>query len=167
MILAYFVWRFSTESTRLRARYANIIDIDTAVADAQRQLDEARRDQATHDAASARDIAPHEQQHQQRLHTQTRAATDALETLQRDHQTFPTQDARRRNALEMARLYAVLHCFENEIRNLIRETLQEKLGVDWAEKLPAKIKEYAILRQNTAFGDSWIEGEKSDLYPSG
>ena len=46
---------------------------------------------------------------------------------------------------------------------LIRETLQEKLGVDWAEKLPAKIKEMATSRQKTAFADSWLEGEKSDL----
>jgi hypothetical protein len=38
--------------------------------------------------------------------------------------------ARRNRALEMARLYAVLHCFENEIRTLIRETLEEKEGTD-------------------------------------
>jgi len=75
----------------------------------------------------------------------------------------PFNVSSRNNALEMARLYAVLHCFENEIRNLIRETLQEKVGVDWAEKLPTKIKEYATSRQNTAFGDSWLEGEQSDL----
>ena len=34
--------------------------------------------------------------------------------------------SRRNQALEMARLYAVLHCFENEVRSLIRETLEEK-----------------------------------------
>ncbi|MBS0184309.1 MAG: hypothetical protein JSS39_18135, partial [Nitrospira sp.] len=45
----------------------------------------------------------------------------------------------RNNVLEMARLYAVLHCFENEVRTLIRETLEEKDGVDWNEKLPKKI----------------------------
>ena len=75
----------------------------------------------------------------------------------------PFNVSSRNNALEMARLYAVLHCFENEIRVLIRETLQEKLGVDWAEKLPTRIKEFATTRQTTAFGDSWLEGEKSDL----
>ena len=69
----------------------------------------------------------------------------------------------RNNALEMARLYAVLYCFENEIRSLIRETLQEKLGVDWAEKLPARVKDIATNRQKTAFADSWLEGEKSDI----
>ena len=44
----------------------------------------------------------------------------------------------RNNALEMARLYSVLHCFENEVRALIRETLQEKEGPDWVDKLPKK-----------------------------
>jgi hypothetical protein len=69
----------------------------------------------------------------------------------------------RNNALEMARLYAVLHCFENEVRTLIRETLAEKDGADWLEKLPKKVKEFAESRQKTAFDDSWLEGEKSDL----
>lgn len=70
---------------------------------------------------------------------------------------------RRNNALEMARLFAVLHCFENEVRNLIRETLYEKEGADWLEKLPIKVKGHAQTRQKTAFSDSWLEGEKSDL----
>jgi len=71
--------------------------------------------------------------------------------------------ARRNSALEMARLYAVLHCFENEIRSLIRETLEEKEGAEWIEKLPLKAKQHAESRQKTAFADSWLEGEKSDL----
>jgi hypothetical protein len=57
---------------------------------------------------------------------------------------------RRNQALEMARLYAVLHCFENEVRALIRETLQEKEGADWIEKLPIKIKQFAESRQKAA-----------------
>jgi hypothetical protein len=69
----------------------------------------------------------------------------------------------RNSALEMARLYAVLHCFENAVRALIRETLEEKDGVDWLEKLPQKTKDFAASRQQTAFDDSWLEGEKSDL----
>jgi len=69
----------------------------------------------------------------------------------------------RNNALEMARLYAVLHCFENAVRALVRETLEESEGADWIEKLPKKVKEYADGRQKTAFADSWLEGEKSDL----
>lgn len=70
---------------------------------------------------------------------------------------------RRNNALEMARLYSVLHCFENEIRDYIRETLLENEGVDWWEKLPNKMKSHAEGRQQTAVKDSWLEGEKTDL----
>jgi HEPN superfamily Swt1-like protein len=66
--------------------------------------------------------------------------------------------ARRNRALEMACLYAVLHCFENEIRTLIRETLEENEGADWIDKLPAKVKKYAEERQKES-----LEGEKNDL----
>jgi hypothetical protein len=69
----------------------------------------------------------------------------------------------RNDALEMARLYSVLHCFENEVRALIRETLAEKEGPDWLERLPGGAKKFAETRQKTAFADSWLEGEKSDL----
>lgn len=71
--------------------------------------------------------------------------------------------ARRNQALEMARLYAVLHCFENEVRSLIRETLQEKEGLDWLNKLPMKVKQFADSRQKAALAESWLEGEKSDM----
>ena len=70
---------------------------------------------------------------------------------------------RRNQALEMARLYAVLFCFENEVRDFIRETLQEKEGTDWKEKIPRAIKEHAENRRETALRDSWLEGEKNDL----
>lgn len=71
--------------------------------------------------------------------------------------------ATRNRALEMARLYAVLFCFENEIRALIRETLEEKEGLDWMDKLPKKVKEVAENRQKIALKDTWLEGEKSNL----
>jgi hypothetical protein len=71
--------------------------------------------------------------------------------------------SRRNNALEMARLYAVLFCFENEIRDFIREALEEKEGPDWQDKLPAGIKQHAESRRESALKDSWLEGEKADL----
>lgn len=70
---------------------------------------------------------------------------------------------RRNSALEMARLYAVLHCFENEVRSLIQETLEEEEGADWQAKLPSKVRAYAESRQQAAIKDSWLEGEKSSL----
>lgn len=75
----------------------------------------------------------------------------------------PFSVSRRNRAVEMARLYAVLHCFENEIRTFIRETLEEKEGSDWADKLPVAVKRFAESRQNSASGDTWLEGEKTDI----
>lgn len=75
----------------------------------------------------------------------------------------PFSISRRNNAIEMSRLFSLLFCFENEIRDLIRDTLTEKIGVDWWDKLPAKIKGMAESRQTAAVKDSWLEGEKSDL----
>jgi Abi-like protein. len=69
----------------------------------------------------------------------------------------------RNQAIEMGRLYIVLHCFENALRGLIRETLQEKEGVDWLTKLPVGVMKFAQQRQKDAVKDSWLEGEKSDL----
>ena len=69
---------------------------------------------------------------------------------------------RRNDALEMARLYAVLFCFENEIRALIRETLEENFGPDWWGHIPPKIQTLCASRQEAALKDSWLEGAKSD-----
>lgn len=71
--------------------------------------------------------------------------------------------ARRNAALEMGRLYAVLYCFENEIREFIRVTLQEKLGENWTDGLSPKIKQFAESRKASALADTWLEGEKTDL----
>jgi Swt1-like HEPN len=71
--------------------------------------------------------------------------------------------SRRNSALEMARLYAILFCFENEVRSFIRERLEEKEGIDWSNKLPQKVLTHAQNRKETAMKDSWLEGEKTDL----
>jgi hypothetical protein len=71
---------------------------------------------------------------------------------------------RRNDALEMARLYAVLHAFENEVRSLIRDLLDEKLGANWWDTaaVPNNVKKLAESRQKTAEKDSWLEGAKGD-----
>lgn len=71
---------------------------------------------------------------------------------------------RRNQALEMARLYAVVHAFENEVRSLIRDTLEEKVGMNWwdTDAVPNKVKKQAESRQETAQKDSWLEGAKGD-----
>jgi Swt1-like HEPN len=89
-------------------------------------------------------------------------STEAEESLLKEA-LAPFGVARRNNALEMARLFAVLFCFENEIRDFIREALEEKEGKDWLDHLPPKIKEHAESRREAALKDSWLEGEKADL----
>ena len=71
---------------------------------------------------------------------------------------------RRNQALEMARLYALLHAFENEVRSLIRDTLEEKIGANWWDgaAIPGQVKKLADSRQKEAQKDSWLEGSKSD-----
>jgi hypothetical protein len=75
----------------------------------------------------------------------------------------PFSVQRRNNALEMARLYAVLFCFENDVRDFIRDTLEEKVGLAWLDQLPTKVREQAEARKAAALHDSWLEGEKTDL----
>jgi hypothetical protein len=94
-----------------------------------------------------------------RVGADNRAAEERLLT----EALAPFSVHRRNAALEMARLYALLFCFENEIRNFIRETLEEKDGLDWVQKLPTKILEHAESRKKTALSDTWLEGEKTDL----
>jgi len=72
---------------------------------------------------------------------------------------------RRNDALSMARLYAILHAFENEVRSLVRDTLEETIGPAWwtSAGVPNSVRTMAESRQKTAIKDSWLEGAKGDL----
>ncbi len=70
----------------------------------------------------------------------------------------------RNEALQMARLYALLYCFENAVRQLVKERLVEKYGLDWWNKgVPQSVQKFAEERQKAAVQDSWIEGQKTEL----
>ena len=88
--------------------------------------------------------------------------TEAEERLLADALS-PFAVQRRNQALEMARLYSVLYCFENEIRDFVRQALHENVGADWLDKLSPKIRQHAEKRKSAALKDSWLEGEKTDL----
>jgi hypothetical protein len=69
----------------------------------------------------------------------------------------------RAQGLRMTRLYALLYCFENSVRQLIRERLEEKHGVDWWEKgVPKTVRDQATTRREAALSNTWLEGEKGD-----
>ncbi len=70
----------------------------------------------------------------------------------------------RNEALRMTRIYALLYCFENSVREVIRDRLEEKHGADWWEKgVPRKIRELAESRKQSAKSNSWLEGDKAGL----
>lgn len=70
----------------------------------------------------------------------------------------------RGEAMRMTRVYALIYCFENSVRELIRDRLQEKHGADWwtSTAVPKKIRELADSRRDKANGNTWLEGERSD-----
>lgn len=69
----------------------------------------------------------------------------------------------RNESLRMARLYALIYCFENSIRSLITDRLQETYGMNWwGEKVPKRIREFAESRQTEAQENSWLDGQNKD-----
>ena len=81
-----------------------------------------------------------------------------------EEQLAPFPITLRNAALIMGRLYSLLYCFENSVRELIRERLQDKNGVDWWVKgIPQKIQKFAEERQQKAQAESWLEGQKQEL----
>src|SRR5690349_13002892 len=70
----------------------------------------------------------------------------------------------RNDALRMTRLYALLYCFENSVRQLVSERLEEAFGANWwSEKVPTKIRSLAESRRSSDQKNNWLEGEKSGL----
>lgn len=70
----------------------------------------------------------------------------------------------RNQALQMARLYALMNCFENSVRDLIAKRLEERHGTDWWDKVvPKKVQELATSRQKKAKENSWLEGDNASL----
>jgi hypothetical protein len=69
----------------------------------------------------------------------------------------------RDQALRMTRLYALIYCFENSVRNLITQRMEEQHGVGWwASKVPKKARDYATRMQADAKTNSWLEGQRHD-----
>ncbi|SDS20128.1 hypothetical protein SAMN05216490_0723 [Mucilaginibacter mallensis] len=70
----------------------------------------------------------------------------------------------RNEGLRMSRIYALINCFENSVRDLIKERLKEKFDTDWWEKgAPKNVKEFAQKRQQATKDNSWLEGDNTEL----
>jgi len=76
--------------------------------------------------------------------------------------TFPV--TLRNQALQMSRLYTLIYCFENSVREVVKERLESVFKVDWREKgVPKKVRDLAENRKQKALENSWLEGDKTDL----
>lgn len=70
----------------------------------------------------------------------------------------------RNEALKMSRIYALMNCFENSVRDLVKERLKEKYDADWWEKgVLKKVRDFAEGRQRSAKENSWLEGDNTEL----
>ncbi|MDG2533543.1 Swt1 family HEPN domain-containing protein [Sphingomonas sp. HITSZ_GF] len=99
----------------------------------------------------------------QRAGIQIGASETAVEESLLAQSLAPFGVQRRNAALEMSRLYALIYCFENEIRDFIRERLEENEGENWISNIPGKILQHAESRRTIALKDSWLEGQKTDI----
>jgi len=80
-----------------------------------------------------------------------------------DETLLPFDVQMRNAALQMTRIYALMYCFENSVRELITDRLFEKYGANWwEEKVPSAIKTFAKSRQDAAKAETWLEGQKQD-----
>ena len=92
------------------------------------------------------------------------ADSEAVEKSLMEETLRPFSVQTRNEALKMARIYALINCFENSVRDLIKERLKEKFNTDWWEKgIPKSTREFAQKRQIDAQDNSWLEGDNSEL----
>jgi hypothetical protein len=70
----------------------------------------------------------------------------------------------RKESIRMARLYALIYCFENSIRELIQTRLSERDAGWWLSvSVPHKVRNTAQARLEDAQANSWLEGVNPDL----
>lgn len=69
----------------------------------------------------------------------------------------------RNEALRMGRLYAIIYCFENSVRDLIRARLSDVDPAWWENLVPKKVRDTAQSRQTDAEKNSWLEGQSKDI----
>ncbi|KQP67208.1 hypothetical protein ASF47_03850 [Nocardioides sp. Leaf285] len=76
----------------------------------------------------------------------------------------PFDLATRNEALRMGRLYSIIYCFENSVRDLIRSRLSEQAD-DWWDtpRVPKKVHDTAENRLKDAEKNSWLEGVYKDV----
>lgn len=92
------------------------------------------------------------------------ADVEASEKKLSEESLSPFSVEMRNEALRMGRTYSLINCFENSVRDLIKQRLQEIHDVDWWVKgVPEKVRNFADKRQNEEKKNTWLEGQKTEL----
>jgi hypothetical protein len=60
-------------------------------------------------------------------------------------------------AEKMAYVYGLIYCFENALRDLTAQRLEERRGASWWDSVPDKVKKYVKDRQKEAEENKWHE----------
>ena len=64
----------------------------------------------------------------------------------------------------MCRVYSLVYCFENSVREVVRERLEQEYKADWWKKgVPKRIRDLAESRKKKADDNSWLEGDAVGL----
>lgn len=64
----------------------------------------------------------------------------------------------------MAGLYALLYCFENSVRDLVAQRLNDEVGENWwTEKVAPNIQKSAQAVNDKAVGNAWLDGAKGRM----
>ena len=95
-----------------------------------------------------------------------RVGSDQVKTEQAlfEQELAPFPLALRNRAMSMSRLDALLHCFENSVRLLVRDRLELKHGVDWWKAgVPVKVRSFAEGRRKDTDENSWLQGDATDM----
>lgn len=68
---------------------------------------------------------------------------------------FPAEVVDR--AEKMAYVYGLIYCFENAVRDLTAQRLEERKGAQWWDAIPDKVRKYVEDRQKEAEENKWHE----------
>jgi hypothetical protein len=58
-------------------------------------------------------------------------------------------------AEKMAYVYAIYHCFENLVRDLVASRLQERKGIDWWTSVPDKVRKRVEQKRTEIESNQW------------
>lgn len=68
---------------------------------------------------------------------------------------FPSEFAER--AEKMSYVYGLMYCFENAVRDLVAQRLEERKGKDWWNSVPERVRTYVASKKKEIEDNRWHE----------